>query len=267
MLGASPKRKEDRRLLTGAGRFVEDVTPANTARLGVVRSVHAHARLRAVDLKVARQRPGVLAAWAAGDLADLARSVPAAWGGSHKGRPFAVPLLAAERVRYVGEPIAVVIAEDAPRLHDALEAVAVDYEPLPALATIDTALASATRLHEGWSDNSTLPVSAKVGDADAGFARAEVTVGGRFRHPRLAAVPIEPRGAVAWPDRDAIGKRLKLGFGRPDQQPWLTVVGLVGDIRQRALAEATTPTIFVFTPNPFRTAAQAQMPDPCPIGT
>ena len=203
MLGASPKRKEDRRLLTGAGRFVEDVTPANTARLGVVRSVHAHARLRAVDLKVARQRPGVLAAWAAGDLADLARSVPAAWGGSHKGRPFAVPLLAAERVRYVGEPIAVVIAEDAPRLHDALEAVAVDYEPLPALATIDTALASATRLHEGWSDNSTLPVSAKVGDADAGFAGAEVTVGGRFRHPRLAAVPIEPRGAVAWPDRDA----------------------------------------------------------------
>ena len=179
------------------------MTPANTARLGVVRSVHAHARLRAVDLKVVRQRPGVLAAWAAGDLADLARAVPAAWGGSHKGRPFAVPLLAAERVRYVGEPIAVVIAEDAHRLHDALEAVAVDYEPLPALATIDTALASATRLHEGWSDNSTLPVSAKVGDADAGFARAAVTVGGRFRHPRLAAVPIEPRGAVAWPDRDA----------------------------------------------------------------
>ncbi|HEY2993361.1 MAG TPA: xanthine dehydrogenase family protein molybdopterin-binding subunit [Methylomirabilota bacterium] len=203
MLGASPKRKEDARLLQGAGRFVEDIAREGAARLGVVRSLHAHARLRAVNLKNVRKRPGVLAAWSAADLGDLARAIPAAWGGSHKGRPFGVPLLAAERARYVGEPIAVVVAEDAYRLADALEAVEVDYEPLPSLATTDAALASSTRVHEGWADNSTLPVGATIGDAPAAFARAEVTVGGRFRHPRLASVPVEPRGAIAWPDRDS----------------------------------------------------------------
>jgi carbon-monoxide dehydrogenase large subunit len=202
LLGASPKRKEDLRLLRGAGRFVEDIARDGALRLGVVRSVHAHAMLRAVDLTAVRKRPGVVAAWSAADLSDIAGAVPAAWGGSHKGKPFAVPLLAAKRVRYVGEPVAVIVAEDAPGLHDALEAVRVEYAPLPALATTDAALAGAA-LHEGWNDNSTLPVGATIGDAAAGFARAEVTVGGRFRHPRLAAAPIEPRGAIAWRDAES----------------------------------------------------------------
>jgi len=203
LLGESPKRKEDARLLRGAGRFVDDIERASAARLGVVRSLHAHARLRAVNLTDVRKRPGVLAAWSATELADLARTIPAAWGGSHKGKPFGVPLLAAGRVRYVGEPVAVVIAEDAYRLADALESVEVEYDPLPPLATTDASLASPARVHDGWTDNSTLPVSAAVGDAEAAFARADVTVGGRFHHPRLAAVPIEPRGAIAWPDREA----------------------------------------------------------------
>jgi aerobic carbon-monoxide dehydrogenase large subunit len=203
VLGASPKRKEDARLLAGAGRFVEDIERAGAARLVVIRALHAHARLKTVDLRAVRKRPSVLAAWSAADLGDIARAIPAAWGGSHKGKPFVVPLLAGERVRYVGEPIAVVVAEDAYRLADAVDAVAIDYEPLPPLATTDAALGSPARVHEGWSDNSTLPVGATIGDGVDGFARAEVTVGGRFRHPRLAAVPIEPRGAIAWPDAEA----------------------------------------------------------------
>ena len=203
MLGASPKRKEDARLLAGAGRFVEDIERGGAARLGVVRSQHAHARLRGVNLTAVRKRPGVLAAWSAADLTDLARAIPAAWGGSHKGKPFAVPLLAAERARYVGEPIAVVIAEDAHALADALEAVEVDYEPLEAFGTTDAALASRARVHEGWSDNSTLPVGTTIGDGAAAFARADVEVGGRFRHARLAAAPIENRGAIAWPDAES----------------------------------------------------------------
>jgi len=125
--GVSPKRKEDARLLAGAGRFVEDIERAGPARLGVVRSQHAHAQLKKIDLRNVRKRAGVLAAWSAADLADLARAIPAAWGGSHKGKPFAVPLLAAERARYVGEPIAVVVAEDAYALADALDAVEVEY--------------------------------------------------------------------------------------------------------------------------------------------
>jgi carbon-monoxide dehydrogenase large subunit len=203
LIGSSPRRKEDARLLRGAGRFVDDLDRPNTARLAVVRSVHAHARLRAVALDGARRLAGVVAAWSARDLVDVAGGLPAAWGGSHKGRPFTVPLLASERVRYVGEPVAVVVAEDALRLHDALDAVRVDYEPLPSLATTDAALTSTVRVHDAWADNSTLPVTARIGDADAGFAAADVVVGARFRHPRLAAVPIEPRGALAWPDPDS----------------------------------------------------------------
>jgi carbon-monoxide dehydrogenase large subunit len=198
MLGASPRRKEDVRLLTGAGRFVDDVVRPDAAHLGVVRAAHAHARLRAVDLAAARARPGVLAAWSAADLPGVGAALAAAWGGTHKGRPFAVPILAREQVRYVGEAVAVVVAETPVQLADALEAVRVEYEPLPALANVETATTSTTRVHEGWADNTTLPVSARVGDAEAAFARAEVIVGGRFRHPRLAAVPIETRGAIAW---------------------------------------------------------------------
>jgi carbon-monoxide dehydrogenase large subunit len=203
MLGQSPRRKEDVRLLTGVGRFVDDVVRTGAAHLGVVRAVHAHARVRSIGLAAVRKRPGVLTAWSAADLPEVARTISAAWGGTHKGRPFAVPILAGDRVRYVGEPIAVVVADNAHQLADALEAVRVEYDPLPALDSVETATASSTRVHDGWADNTTLPVAAKVGDAEAAFARAEVVVGGRFRHPRLAAVPIETRGAIAWRDAES----------------------------------------------------------------
>ena len=201
MIGASPRRKEDLRLLAGAGRYADDIARAGAAHLGIVRSVHAHARITKVDLARARRRPGVLAAWSAGDLPGLAPTLSAAWGGTHKGRPFAIPILAGDRVRYVGEAIAVVVAEDAYRLGDALDAVTVHYEPLVPLADL-AAAAGATRVHDDWADNTTLPVGATIGDAAAAFARAVVVVGGHFRHGRLAAVPIEPRGAIAWRDAD-----------------------------------------------------------------
>jgi aerobic carbon-monoxide dehydrogenase large subunit len=203
VLGASPRRKEDLRLLAGAGRFVDDVVRPGTARLGIVRSVHAHARVRSIGLAAVRKRRGVLAAWSAADLPGVARTIAAAWGGSHKGRPFAVPLLADGRVRYVGEPVAVVVAEDVAILADALETVAVEYEPLPPLATVEAATATPTRVHDPWADNTTLPVAAEIGDAGAAFLTAKVVVGGRFRHPRLAAVPIETRGAIAWHDPES----------------------------------------------------------------
>jgi carbon-monoxide dehydrogenase large subunit len=198
MLGQSPRRKEDVRLLTGVGRFVDDVVRPGAAHLGLVRAVHAHARVRSINLAAVRKRPGVLAAWSAADLPGVARTIGAAWGGTHKGRPFAVPILAGDRVRYVGEAIAVVVADDAHHLADALEAARVEYDALPALDSVETATASTTRVHDGWADNTTLPVGARVGDAEAGFARAAIVTGGRFRHPRLAAVPIETRGAIAW---------------------------------------------------------------------
>src|SRR5262245_15729418 len=200
MIGASPRRKEDRRLLVGAGCFVDDVTPAKLLHLGVVRSTEAHARLVKVAVADARALPGVVAAWTADDLPEVAGGLPAGYGGGYKGRPFSPPAIAHDVVRHVGEPVAVVVADAAARLADALDALAVEYEPLPPLTGAEAALASPTRLHDGWSDNSTLPVGGAVGDSTAAIAAADVVVEARIRHPRLAGMSIETRGTLAYLD-------------------------------------------------------------------
>src|SRR5919198_5683574 len=142
MIGASPLRKEDRRLLVGGGRFVDDLTREGLLHLGVVRSVQAHARITKLALDEARALSGVVLAWSAADLPEAARALPG--GGGRTGRPWSQPVLAKDVVRYVGEPVAVVVAESAYRVADALELARVDYEPLPPLATVEAALASAT---------------------------------------------------------------------------------------------------------------------------
>ncbi|MBI4637552.1 MAG: xanthine dehydrogenase family protein [Candidatus Rokubacteria bacterium] len=206
MIGASPRRKEDRRLLVGAGRFLDDLARASMLHLGVVRSVHAHARLLGIGLAGARGLPGVVAAWSASDLPEIARPMPSAYGGAQKGRPWAQPVLARDLVRYVGEAVAVVVAESPYRLADAMEAVAVEYEPLPPLGPAEEAMQSATRLHPGWPDNVALVARGAVGDVEAGLARADLVVHARLRHPRLAGNAIETRGALAYrdPDGDAL---------------------------------------------------------------
>src|SRR5438132_14275848 len=102
MIGSSPLRKEDRRLLAGAGRFVDDLRRDGMVHLAVVRSVHAHARIIRVGLEAARKMPGVLAAWSRRDLPDLPPAIPSAYAAAQKGRPWAEPVLAADVVRYVG---------------------------------------------------------------------------------------------------------------------------------------------------------------------
>ena len=199
VIGTSPLRKEDRRLLLGQGRFIEDLSRAGMLSLGIVRSQHAHARIRRVDTAAAAACPGVAAVWTAADLPEVARGL----GGPQKGRPYSLTILARDTVRYVGEPVAVVVADDPYRVADALERVVVDYEPLPALATAGVALASATRLHDGWPDNVALVARGGVGDVDRGLGEADVVVEERLRHARLAAVPIETRGALAWRDADS----------------------------------------------------------------
>jgi CO/xanthine dehydrogenase Mo-binding subunit len=199
LIGASPLRKEDARLLRGAGRFLDDLHRPGLLHLGVVRSVHAHARVRAVATAAARGRPGVVAAWAAADLAETARPMPTV----QKGRPYVQRALAADVVRYVGEPVAVVVADDPYRLADALDGVSVDYEPLPALVDVAAAALSATRLYDGWADNAALEVRGVIGDAEAALAGADLVVQERLRHPRLAAVPMEPRGVLAYRDAES----------------------------------------------------------------
>jgi carbon-monoxide dehydrogenase large subunit len=201
LIGASPLRKEDVRLLRGQGRFLDDLRRPDLLHLGVVRSLHAHAGVRAVATAAALDRPGVVAAWSAADLPEATRPMPTL----QKGRPYVETALARDVVRYAGEPVAVVIADDPYRLADALDAVRVDYDPRPALVTVEDALGSATRIHQGWDDNAALEARGAVGDPEARLAEAAVVVEERLRHPRLAAVPIEPRGVLAYPDGDRGG--------------------------------------------------------------
>src|SRR5262245_8058830 len=202
-IGSSPRRKEDRRLLEGAGRYLDDLTREGLLHLGVVRSPHAHARILGVDLRDARASAAVVAAWSADDLPETARPILAGSEGAHKGRPFAAPVLARDVVRYVGEPVAVVVADDPYRLADAIERVQVDYKPLPALVTPEGALESPARLHDGWPDNAAIMVRGSLGDAERALGAAEVVVSQRLRHARLSAVFIEPRGALAYRDPDS----------------------------------------------------------------
>jgi aerobic carbon-monoxide dehydrogenase large subunit len=199
MIGQSPKSKDAIRYVGGHGRYVDDLTRPRLAHLGVVRSTHAHARIVRVDAKAARAIAGVLAVWTAAEVPALGQ--PLTTGGS-KDRGFVVPLLAGERARYVGEPIAAVVAESPALVGDVLAAVHVDYAPLPALVGADTARGAPTRVHTEWPDNVAVQVRGAVGEVD--LARSGLTVvRERFRHPRLAAMPIECRGALAEYDAEA----------------------------------------------------------------
>src|SRR5215813_5021712 len=202
LIGSSPRRKEDHRLLVGAGRYLDDLVRPGMLHLGVVRSLHAHARILKVDTREARAMPGVVAVWSAAELPEASRPILAGWEGAPKGRPYAAPVLSRDVARYAGEPVAAVVADDPYRLADALEQVVVDAEPLPALVTAEDALASATRLHPDWPDNAAVLARGALGDAERALAQADVVVRERFHHARLAAVFIETRGALAYRDPD-----------------------------------------------------------------
>jgi carbon-monoxide dehydrogenase large subunit len=200
VIGLSPRRKEDRPLLVGGGRYLDDLTRPGLLHLGVARSPHARARVARVKTDAARARPGVVAALAAADLPEVATAIPTPYGKTPHSRPFMPPVLARDAVSYVGEPVAVVVADDPYRLADALEALVVDYEVQPAVVAADAALAGAVRVHQDWPDNVAVVARGAVGDAERALAGADVVVHERFRHARITAMPIEPRGALAYRD-------------------------------------------------------------------
>jgi carbon-monoxide dehydrogenase large subunit len=200
LVGTSIKRKEDGRLLRGAGRYVDDLVMPGMLSLGLVRSVHAHARILGVDATAALALPGVLAVLTLADLPELAASVPPLVPERHFP-PYRHPVLAGARARYAGELIAVVVATDAYRAADGVEAVVVDYEELAAAVTVAEARRpDAPRVHDEWPGNVCSTTTSGCGDAAAGFAGADVVVEGRFKYARVAGVPIEGRGVIAAPD-------------------------------------------------------------------
>ena len=199
MIGTSVKRKEDGRLVTGRGRYVDDLRPPGLLHLAIVRSPHAHARIVSIDARAALKRPGAIAVLTVANTPELAASVPPLIR-EPQWPEHVHPLMAGPRVRHVGEAVAAVVADDPYRAADAAEAVRVEYEPLPAAIT-PAARASGALVHDGWRDNALPPNRAAVGDVERGFAEAEVTVEARIVYPRVTGVPIEGRAVLAAPDQ------------------------------------------------------------------
>lgn len=163
--------------------------------LAVLRSPHAHARIRRVDAAAALQTPGVAAVVTAADLGDIGPFPVLAEPPNQRQSSY--PVLPADKVRYVGQPVAAVAAATRYAAEDALDAVLADYEPLPAVVDVDRALADdAPRLYD-WPDNRVVWREINVGYVDGAFRDADVVVGGTFQIPRQTASPLEGCGAVA----------------------------------------------------------------------
>ena len=195
-VGRPAARREDVRFLTGQARYLDDLEPPGTAHAAFVRSEHAHAHVRQIDAGRARAARGVVAVLTGADVGDAAGPLPA--GAVEDGvlADAGHPVLARGRVRYVGEPVAAVVAESRALAEDAAELVACEYEPLEPVLDPRTAADSAVRLHEP-DGNVLARWSRSRGDVAAAFADAAHVVSASFSIPRLVAAPIEPRGALA----------------------------------------------------------------------
>jgi aerobic carbon-monoxide dehydrogenase large subunit len=207
-VGQSVRRLEDPRLIQGLGHYSDDVNLARQAHAVVVRSPHAHARIRGVDAAVARKAPGVLAVLTGADVAhDGLGNLPTDSARKRRdGSPAFTPprpALARDRVRHVGDPVALVVAETREQATDAAALVAVDYEPLPAVtATAEAAHPGAPVVWDATPDNVAFVWEAGQPDAVAkAFARAAHVTSLDFVVTRVAVAPLEPRAAVGEFDR------------------------------------------------------------------
>ena len=195
------RRREDRSLVTGRGRFVDDLAVAGLLHLALTRSPHAHARIRSLDASAARRIPGVVSVITAEEL-DPIGPVPLMRLAPGTVIP-EYPLLAAGIVRAQGVPVAAAVAESSYVATDAAERVGVDYEPLGGVADPDGALAAgAPHVVEASRDNHALAVAWRHGDPDRAFREAAHRVTLTVQQQRLCGVPLEPRGALARWDPD-----------------------------------------------------------------
>jgi len=203
VIGTRMKRREDAALLTGEARFVADLAVPGALHVKLVRSPYAHARVRSVDTSAAAAMPGVRAVLTSADLRDdFQAPLPCAWPVTpDMVNPPHWPL-AVDEVHYAGEPVAAVVAESAVAARDAIEAVVVDYEELPAVVDLEDALADKASAHSDLATN-TAYVWPLVPDPDAverAFADAAFTVKERYVHQRLIPMAMEPRGVCVVPE-------------------------------------------------------------------
>lgn len=200
-VGARIKRREDPRLIQGLAHYVDDIKLPDTLHVAILRSPYAHARINAIDTAAAQNLPGVKAVVTGDDIKDTIGGIPCA-ATDPEGFPGIKvphhPVLATDKVRFVGEPIAAVAATDAYIARDALDLIEVDCDLLDAVNSADAALAEgAPVLHEDWDDNMAFTWQIAGGDIDAAFAEADHIVSQRIDHQRLVPNPIETRGVLA----------------------------------------------------------------------
>jgi len=202
VVGTRMLRREDPTLLTGESRFTDDLVIPGALHMAIVRSPFAHARIRSVDLSRAREMPGVVAAYAGADLADCwANPMPCAWPVTDDMvNPPHYPL-AVDKVCYVGDGVAVVLAESNVVARDAIDTVEVDYEPLPAVTNLEAALSDEVVIHTDAGTNKAYRWELRLDDdaVEQAFADAVHTVKERYIQQRLIPMAIEPRACAAVP--------------------------------------------------------------------
>jgi len=199
VFGSAIRRREDPRLITGTATYTDDLTLPGTLHAVILRSPHAHARITSVDTAKARKADGVVAVYTAADTDAVLKPMPCAWLIPNSELKIAAyPQLAKDVVRYVGDCVAVVVAENRYQAQDAVDLIDVDYEPLPPVVNPQTAAATgAVQIHADIPGNQAFHWTVAGGDVDAAFAKADVIVRDRIIQQRLIPTAMEPRATLA----------------------------------------------------------------------
>ncbi len=237
LIGRRTPRLEDRRLITGQGRYAADVRPDGLLHAAFCRSTLPHALLRAVDRSLAQSMPGVVAVWTAEDLPETSTGFSdfGPQGIEERGRP----ILNRDEVNYVGEAYAVVVAQTDYQAHDAADAVLPELDPLPGVAGVMNAIAAnAPLVHGDMKSNVALASASEYGDIDAAFGPNSIAATIKLTTDRVAGAAMEPRSVTAAPDPDSGGLKVWSStqnvFGV--RAAIASVLG-IGDDKVRVLAE------------------------------
>jgi aerobic carbon-monoxide dehydrogenase large subunit len=196
-VGQAMKRKEDPRLISGTSTYVDDVVLPGMLHMAIARSIHAHARIKRIDTSKAQKLAGVIAVVTGEEVAAHCGPIPCAASVPNM-KNAQRQLLAVGKVRFVGEPVAAVVAENKYIAKDAADLIEIDYEPLPAVVNVEKAMdPSSPRLYDEFSDNIGFNFGFETGNTGEAFKQADVIVKERLINQRVAPIPMEPRGVVA----------------------------------------------------------------------
>ena len=192
-VGRSMPRREDLRLLAGRGKFMDDISLPNMKHAAILRSPYAHAKINGIDVSEALKSPGVVGILTGAEVAKMSNPFPVGVSIPPKYYSCAV-----DKVRFVGEPVAVVMATDRYLAEDALDLIEVDYEPLPAVVDIEEAIKpGAPLLHDHIPNNIYNHRFFKYGDPEKAFKEADAVVKWKFKFPKYGSTPMETYGVIA----------------------------------------------------------------------